>query len=403
MNIRTRGVQARVEDTGNAKVCKPKLARSADPERGYGQRPGRSNVDSRCVPEKSRASSLAISNYQPSTNYQLSTISQSDYPLPMKIYVDLAMPPEAMEALQAGTAGHELLFSRTPATSVLARPDADPQFASAEIAFGQPDPGAIAESPGIKWIHVSSSGITRYDNPQFRALVAERKITVTNSASVYFEACAVHVLSFMLAQARNLPLALKTRTPNGSPAWNELRNSSSTLRGETVLILGYGAIGKRLAELLRPFGANVVACRRKARGDEEVPVVSDQDLAPALGRAPHVVNILPDSPETRNFFDAARFASMSPGAVFYNIGRGTTVDQEALLNALRLRTLKAAWLDVTDPEPLPEGHPLLQEPNCFITPHVAGGQPAEVKALVRHFVENFTRLQRGEPLKDRVM
>jgi phosphoglycerate dehydrogenase-like enzyme len=321
----------------------------------------------------------------------------------MKIYVDLAMPPEALEALRTGTAGHELLFSSAPATSVLAKPGVDPQLTSANVAFGQPDPRAIAESPWIQWIHVSSSGITRYDNPQFRAMVADRNLTVTNSASVYFEACAAHVLSFLLAQARNLPLALATRTPNGSPVWNELRNASSTLRGETVLILGYGAIGKRLAELLRPFGAQVIAYRRQARGDEGVPVVSGQDLASALGRAQHVVNILPDSPETRSFIDAGRLGSMNPDAVFYNIGRGTTVDQSALRDALKLGLLKAAWLDVTDPEPLPDGHPLLQEPNCFITPHVAGGQRAEVKALVRHFVENFQRFERGEPLLDRVM
>ena len=133
-----------------------------------------------------------------------------------------------------------------------------------DIAFGQPEPGAIAEASQLKWIHISTSGITRYDNPQFRALMAERKIPVTNSASVYNEACAVHALSFMLAQASKLPLALKTRTANGTKAWLDIRGSSGTLRGETVLILGYGAIGKRLAELLRPFDMKVMAYRRKA-------------------------------------------------------------------------------------------------------------------------------------------
>lgn len=321
----------------------------------------------------------------------------------MKIYVDLAMPPDALAALQEGTAGHQLLFPQTPASSVLAKPELDPQFVTTDIAFGQPDPGAIAQASQLKWIHVSSSGITRYDNPQFRASMAERKIVVSNSAGVYCEPCAVHVLSFMLAQARNLPLALKTRTDNGTPVWNELRNSSGTLRGEAVLILGYGAIGKRLTELLRPFGANVVAYRRQARGDESVPVVAEQDLPLALGQARHVVNILPDSAHTRHFFDATRFAAIKPGAIFYNIGRGGTVDQDALLAALRSKRLQAAWLDVTDPEPLPDGHPLWNEANCFITPHTAGGQPDEVKALVRHFVENFKRFTRGEPLVDRVM
>jgi phosphoglycerate dehydrogenase-like enzyme len=321
----------------------------------------------------------------------------------MRIYVDLAMPPDALEVLRRGTEGHELLFPRTPATSVLAAPEPDQQFATAEIAFGQPDPGAIAESQVLRWIQVSSSGITRYDNPRFRALMAERKIAVSNSASVYCEACAAHVLSFMLAQARHLPQALQTRTANGTAAWSALRQSSSTLRGETVLILGFGAIGRRLVELLRPFGMNILACRRQARGDEGVPVIAEANVGTVLGLAHHVVNILPDHSQTRHFFDVARFSALRAGATFYNIGRGSTVDQTALLAALRSGHLQAAWLDVTDPEPLPEDHPLWQEPKCFITPHVAGGQAHETTSLVRHFIDNLARFLRHEPLADRVM
>lgn len=321
----------------------------------------------------------------------------------MNIYVDLALSAGAMESLRAGTVGHQLFFPQTPATSVLMAPEADPQFMVADVAFGQPDPQAIAAAPRLKWIHVSSSGITRYDNPRFRALMAERQIIVSNSAIVYCEPCAVHALGFMLAQARNLPSALMSRAASGSSEWNELRNSSGTLRGEAVLILGFGAIGKRLAQLLRPLGANVVAYRRQARGDEVVPVVREPDLAAALGQARHIVNILPDSSETRHFFDARRFAAISPGTTFYNIGRGTTVDQEALLAALQSGRLKAAWLDVTEPEPLPANHPLRAEPSCFITPHVAGGHVDETKTLVWHFLKNFDRYVRGESLYDRVM
>ena len=101
----------------------------------------------------------------------------------MNIFVDLAMSPDALEALRAGTAGHQLLFPRAPATSVLAAPEADPQFAASDVAFGQPDPTAVAHAKQLQWIHVSSSGITRYDNPRFRALMAERKIAVSNSAT----------------------------------------------------------------------------------------------------------------------------------------------------------------------------------------------------------------------------
>lgn len=308
-----------------------------------------------------------------------------------------------MELLRAGTAGDELLLPRNPTTSVLAKAERDPQFATADVAFGQPDLQAIEEATRLRWIHISSSGVTRYDNPKFRALMAERKVAVSNSAGVYNEACAAHALSFMMAQVRQLPLGLKTRTPNGSPTWNALREASSTLRGESVLILGYGAIGTRLAELLHPFDMKVTAYRRKPRGDETVPVITGDRLPKALAGADHIMNILPESVETRRFFDRARFASCKPGASFYNIGRGATVDQQALLEALHSGQLGAAWLDVTDPEPLPDDHPLWSEPNCFITPHVAGGHAGEAKTLVRHFLRNLDRFVQGEPLLDRIM
>jgi phosphoglycerate dehydrogenase-like enzyme len=101
--------------------------------------------------------------------------------------------------------------------------------------------------------------------------------------------------------------------------------------------------------------------------------------------------------------DAERFAQMKPGAVFHNIGRGTTVDQDALLAALRSGHLGAAWLDVTEPEPLSADHPLRGEPGCFITPHIAGGHADESGTLVRHFLANFQRYLAGSPLLDRIM
>jgi phosphoglycerate dehydrogenase-like enzyme len=184
----------------------------------------------------------------------------------LRIFVDFDARQGALEMLRTGTAGHRLVFSRTPAASVIAKAAPDPEFAGVDVAFGQPDAQAVEQAGQLKWIQVSSSGIARYDNPRFRALVAERNILVSNSASVYSEACAVHALSFMLAQARKLPQALRTRTAGGTQAWQTLRGASATLRGETVLILGYGAIGKRLAELLRPFDMKVIpfVARREA-------------------------------------------------------------------------------------------------------------------------------------------
>ena len=321
----------------------------------------------------------------------------------LRIFVDLEMATDVLNLLRTRTAGHELILPPTPVPSVLAKADPDPQFGTADIAFGQPDPQAIVDARSLKWIHISSSGITRYDNPEFRALMRSRQIVVSNSATVFQEACATHALSFILAQARKLPRALVTRSVNTSSDWKALRGSSAVLRGDTLLIVGFGAIGRRLAELLQPLGLNVMACRRKPDGDEKVAVVTPDQLDGAITLADHIMNILPDSVATRNFFDASRFAAMKPGAMFYNIGRGATVDQQALAEALHAGRVGAAWLDVTEPEPLPEGHPLLAAPNCFITPHTAGGHADETKTLVSHFLDNFSRYVRGESLIDRVI
>ena len=115
------------------------------------------------------------------------------------------------------------------------------------------------------------------------------------------------------------------------------------------------------------------------------------------------MNILPAAAGTEGYFDAGRLAKMKPGAIFYNIGRGTTVDQAALRSALESGRLAAAYLDVTDPEPLPPDHPLWSAPNCYITPHTAGGHRQEVERLAAHFLNNLKRFEAGEPLADRVI
>lgn len=321
----------------------------------------------------------------------------------LKIFVDFALPPEARARLEEGAAGHELIFPSKPATSVLAKSAPDPAFYEADVAFGQPEPSEIAKSASLKWIHVSSSGITRYDNAEFRAAISERGIPVSNSASVYNEACADHALCFMLAESRQLPQGLASKSASGSDEWLRLRRSSVSLKGQRVVILGYGAIGSRLAELLKPFAMKLVAFRRKARGDEAMPVVGQDGLPAELAIADHVVNILPDSPATADFFDQKRFAQCKPGSVFYNIGRGTTVNQDDLHQTLESGHLKAAWLDVTEPEPLPSDHPLRSLPNCHITPHTAGGHLGEATTCVNHFLENLQRFTKGQAILDRVM
>ena len=107
------------------------------------------------------------------------------------------------------------------------------------------------------------------------------------------------------------------------------------------------------------------------------------------------------SPSCAN--EAAKFAATKPRSIFYNIGRGATVDQDSLLAALTSGHIRYAYLDVTDPEPLPNTHPLWGHPNCFITPHTAGGHVDEFERLAQHFLENLRRLEQGAPLANRVI
>ncbi|MBK1884547.1 D-2-hydroxyacid dehydrogenase [Luteolibacter pohnpeiensis] len=320
-----------------------------------------------------------------------------------RIFCNSLLSPELFETLRAGVSPGELVLPANPGTSVLAVPQKDPAFENIDIAFGQPDLESIYECDSLRWIHVSSAGFTRYDTPEFRQYATVKGLVVTNSSTVYAEACAQQTLAFIMAHERQLPKSLTIRAASGTPAWNGLRYACGLLQNQTVLILGYGAIAARLVEMLRPFNLRVIAMRRQPKGDEGVEMITPTDLPQYLGLADHVVNILPENHESLGFFNTERFGLMKPGAAFHNIGRGTTVDQPALYDALKSRHLSAAWLDVTNPEPLPDDHPLWTLDNCYITPHIAGGYATESNALVAHFLDNYRRFVDGTPLRDQVI
>lgn len=331
--------------------------------------------------------------------------SLPDSPNPaMHIHVDFQLPEPALDLLKSRTRDHHLSFARGGSASVLAPGQPDPALFEAEIIFGQPAPADLLQSSAVRLVQISSSGITRYDTPDFREAAARKGIQLCNSAHVFNRACADHLFAFLLAQSRQLPLALRTRSMEAGRDWVHLRNHCVPLDGQDLLILGFGAIGERLVELLRPYPLHITAYRRTPADRPDVRMIHrPADLQAALGKADHILNILPDSPHTRHFFDTARFQSCKPGAVFYNIGRGTTVDQSALLHALDHGPLSAAWLDVTDPEPLPDAHPLTRHPRVYLTPHIAGGHATESLTLVRHFLHNLQQFLIGAPLRDQVI
>lgn len=321
------------------------------------------------------------------------------------VWTNHVFRPEALEIFQKelAQAGHRLLVSPKASPMVLSAGSDDPTLAEADVAFGQPDVAQTMRCARLKFVELSSAGYTRYDREDFRAALQARGVPVTNASQVFADPCAQHVLAQMLALERNLPVQL--RNQDGAREWRYLedRFTNGVLTRRHVLLLGYGAIGRRLAELLKPFGCRVTAYRRKPRGDEGLPVVGEAGLVSALGAADHLVNILPDSAETQGWMNAARFAQMKPGARFYNIGRGTTVDQPALIAALAAGQVGAAYLDVMDPEPLPPAHPLWNAKNCLITCHIGGGTRDQDQNLSEHFLANLTAFTRGGTLTDRIM
>lgn len=272
----------------------------------------------------------------------------------------------------------------------------------AEIAFGQPDPAALQTAANLRWIHLSSAGHSKFDGDDTQSLLKERGIIMTNSSKVYAEPCAEHLLAMILSIARRLPQAVENQVE--SKEWNhaEERKETYLLKEQKVLMLGFGAIARRLAQLLQPLDMQISALRRHSSQEPDVTIVSQDDLPKVLIEADHIVDILPENDSTKHFVDGAFLQKIKPGAVFYNIGRGTTVDQAALIAALRKGNLAAAYLDVTTPEPLPPDNPLWDTPHCYITPHSAGGHHDEFDRLVLHFLEKLNRYENGEELSGRL-
>ena len=319
----------------------------------------------------------------------------------LKVWCNLCLTETALAALESGLGHHRLLRSSFASTTLqpIGRPD--PGLEEADIAFGQPEADQCVSSGRLKWIHLASASYATFAGDDVRRTLVRRMIPLTSSSAVYDEPCAQHALAFLLAEARQLPSSLRDQVT--THAWDTpfTRAAAFLLKGQTVLLVGYGAIAKRLAELLGPFGLHVIGFRRHPRGDEPIDVKPVGELDACLPRADVVIDLLPAAPDTVGFFGPTKFSAMKPGAIFINIGRGTTVDQDALIAALRSH-LRAAYLDVTTPEPLPHAHPLWTAPRCHITPHVAGGHSDEYERLVILFLDNFQRFLQAQPLRGRI-
>ncbi|WP_406272039.1 D-isomer specific 2-hydroxyacid dehydrogenase family protein [Nocardia sp. NBC_00881] len=250
----------------------------------------------------------------------------------------------------------------------------------------------------VEWVQLPAAGIedwfatgifTKYPDVRF-----------TSAAGAFAASVAEHALMLLLAGVRYLPehlRAVRWRQQDFFP-------HVGTLRGKTVTIVGAGGIGRALIPMLVPLGAHVIAVNRSGRPvtgpgiPDTVETLSAHHLARIWPRTDHVVIAAPATPDTRHLLGADELSRLKPSSWVVNVARGSLIDTDALVAALASGAIGGAGLDVTDPEPLPDGHPLWGLPNAIVTPHDSNPPQLRFAAFADHVGENVTRFLAGREL-----
>lgn len=342
-------------------------------------------------PASSVRSSSDVAALIESLDLQASEVAARDWPgwrPPQRIAVRAA-PPERLEWLQSVAPGVEL---------VALEEGADPGAAlrGTDAVLGICTEEVIAAGAELRWIQVFTAGVERCVSIPG---MVERDIRLTNMQRVAGPVMAEHVFALLLGLTRNVGGWIDAQR---AAEWRrtEAAGRMVSLRGKTLLVAGLGGIGSEVARLGHAFEMEVIATRASSReGPDFVSYVGlPHELSTLAKRADVVVNTVPLTPQTQGIFDAEFFAALPPGALFINVGRGRSVDTEALLAALDSGRLAGAGLDVTDPEPLPGDHPLWHRKDVIITPHVSAGSDAGWEDRWLIVRENLRRYVEGAPL-----
>lgn len=277
---------------------------------------------------------------------------------------------------------------------------------AAEALFGVPDQSAralartVAANPALRWVHTIPAG----GGAQVRAAkldpAALERVRFTTSAGVHAQPLAEFALFGVLAGLKALP---KLRREQEQHLWPSTRQRMRGAVGARVAVVGLGSIGRRVAEVCAGLGMEVTGVHRhpvEAAGVGRVEPV--ERLGAVLAESDAVVLCLPDTEATRGLLGEAALASARPGLAVVNVGRGSSIDEAALVAAIRDGRVGSAALDVTAVEPLPADSPLWELPEVVLSPHSAALQESEPRLIAELFADNARRLLDGEPLRNRV-
>ncbi|WP_020387804.1 D-2-hydroxyacid dehydrogenase [Kribbella catacumbae] len=289
------------------------------------------------------------------------------------------------------------LMSEVPGLTVIrpAMEDAVAALRTADAAYGVLPVELLAATTRLRWLQAQQAG----PPPGFYypELVAH-PVQVTNMRDTYTDHVATHTLALVLALCRGLPRYVREQqTATWNPDWDP--GAVISLPDATALIVGVGALGIEIGRLLHAFGVQVtgIDVRPEDRPGfaEVLPVEALDDQLPA---ADLVILTVPHTPDTEGMIDARRLGLLKASAFFVNVGRGPTVNLDALDAALAAGRLRGAALDVFETEPLPADHPLWRRPEVLITPHVAGVGPHEAERRFAVLLENARSFVAGDNL-----
>jgi phosphoglycerate dehydrogenase-like enzyme len=243
----------------------------------------------------------------------------------------------------------------------------------------------------LRWVHAATAGVEWVLFPE----LVESEIVVTNSRFIFDRALAEYVIGMMLVLSKDFQATFAYQAEH---RWDQ--REGDTLDGKVAVVVGVGPIARRTAQLARAFGMVVRGIGRTARaGDPDFgDIASAESMHALFAEADHVVMVLPNTPLTAGLVDAAALAALKPTARLINVGRAATLDQDALVSALREGRLAAAALDVVSPEPLPPDDPLWGVPNLLISPHMSGDFRGWRRKIVELFERNLDSWLRGAPL-----
>ncbi len=292
---------------------------------------------------------------------------------------------EWAEKLQAAAPGVKLV--RVSEEGVAA------EIGDAEGFIGKITPEQLAMAHKLKWVQVLSAGV---DDVLFPALVAS-DVTVTNMRIVYGPEIADHAFAFLLTLTRKLEV---TMAQQKREQWQANREGMVELSGKTAVIIGVGGIGRQIAQRAHGFGMKVIGVDMQDYPPDLLVgrYVRPDQLDEVLPLADVVFDSVPLTRATQGMMGAREFESMKRGSYFIAVSRGKTYSMDGLVKALDERRLAGAGVDVTDPEPLPAGHPLWKFDNVVITPHVANGSDVLAGRMLELLEENVKRFAAGRPL-----